>query len=188
MKIEPRYSPHSHDGYVGSNDISTTRHLATVAHRAPVPVDRLERMLKVLQDPPNAMGEHTPLHACACLDHACRVRLFLKALTCWPRCLPPPHLRCRSAPLVYRGQHCGSPHKGMLVVRRDGSGNGCGEPSTCPLLNGDTTGAELCIPLQNALTLCNTCIGLTVDGRLGPSTRLSGLSQLLMMRFWEWWT
>ena len=77
MKIEPRYSPHSQDGYVGSNDISTTRHLATVAHRAPVPVDRLERMLKVLRNPPNVMGEHTPLPACACLDHACRVHLFV---------------------------------------------------------------------------------------------------------------
>ena len=47
-----------------------------VAHRASVPVDRLERMLKVLRNPPNVMGEHMPLHACACLDHACRVRLI----------------------------------------------------------------------------------------------------------------
>ena len=65
---------------------------------------------------PSAMGEHMPLHTCACLDHACRVRLMSKALTCSPRCLPPPHLRCRSAPLVYRGRHCGSLHKGTLVV------------------------------------------------------------------------
>ena len=49
-----------------------------VAHRALVPVNRLERMLKVLRNPPNIMGEHMPLHACACLDHACRVRLILK--------------------------------------------------------------------------------------------------------------
>ena len=27
------------------------------------------------RNPPNVMGEHTPLHTCACLDHACRVRL-----------------------------------------------------------------------------------------------------------------
>ena len=51
-------------------------HLTTVAHQAPVLVDRLERMLKVLRNPPNVMGEHMPLHACACLDHACRVRLL----------------------------------------------------------------------------------------------------------------
>ena len=47
----------------------------TIAHQAPVPVDRLERVLKVPRNPPNVMGEHTPLHACVCLDHACRVRL-----------------------------------------------------------------------------------------------------------------
>ena len=42
-----------------------------IAHRAPILVDRLEQMLKVLWNPPNVMGEHTPLHAYACLDHAC---------------------------------------------------------------------------------------------------------------------
>ena len=35
-------------------------------------------MLKVLRSPPNVMGEHTPLHACACLDHACRVCLIFR--------------------------------------------------------------------------------------------------------------
>ena len=48
----------------------------TIVPRAPVPVDRLERVLKVPWNPPKVMGEHTPLHACACLDHACRVRLI----------------------------------------------------------------------------------------------------------------
>ena len=51
-----------------------------IAHRAPVPDDRLEQVLKVPWNPPNIMGEHTPLHACACLDHACRVRLFPRHL------------------------------------------------------------------------------------------------------------
>ena len=111
-----------------------------------------------------------------------------KALTCWPRCLPPLHLRCHSAPPVYRERHCGSPHKGTWVIRRVGSGNGCGVPSTRPRPSDDTVGAELCIPLQNVLVLYNTCIGSTVAGRLGPSTRLSSLSQPLMMRFREWWT
>ena len=49
----------------------------TIAHWAPVPVNRLERVLKVPRNPPTVMGEHTPLHACACLDHACRVRQIL---------------------------------------------------------------------------------------------------------------
>ena len=44
-------------------------------HWDPVLVDCLEQMLEVLQNPPNVMGEHMPLHTCACLDHACRVHL-----------------------------------------------------------------------------------------------------------------
>ena len=51
-------------------------HLTTIARRAPVPTDHLERMLKVLWNPPNNTGEHMPLHAFACLDHACQVRLI----------------------------------------------------------------------------------------------------------------
>ena len=160
----------------------------TIAHRAPVPVDRLERVLKVPQNPPNVMGEHTPLHACACLDHACRVRLKSEALTCLPRCLPPLHLRYRSAPLVYRGRHCGSPHKGTLVVRWGGSGNGCGEPSICLRPHDGTDGAGRYIPLQSVPALYNTCTGLIVVWQLEPSTRPSDLNQPLMMMSGEWWT
>ena len=94
-----------------------------------------------LEPHPTSMGEHMPLHACACLDHAYRVRLIHpKAITCLPRCLPPPHLRCCSAPLVYRGRHCGIPRKGTWVVQRGGSSNGCGEPSICLLPRGGTNG------------------------------------------------
>ena len=82
--------------YVGSNDVPTyPHHLTTVAHRAPVLVDRLEQMLKVFRNPPNVMGEHTPLHACACLDHACRVclvfrgtYLFASVFTASPSSIP----------------------------------------------------------------------------------------------------
>ena len=160
----------------------------TIAHRAPVPVDHLEQVLKVPRNPPNVMGEHTPLHACACLDHACRVHLIPEALTCLPQYLPPPHLRYRSAPLVYRGRHCGNPHKGTLVVRQGGSGNGCGESSICLHPHDGTTGAGRCIPLQSAPAPCSTCTGLIVVGRLEPSARQSSLNRLLMMMFGEWWT
>ena len=94
-------------------------HLTTVAHWAPVPVDRLERMLKVLQNPPNVMGEHTPLHTCACLNHACRVCLMVsKVLTYLPQCLLPPHYQFHSALPACRGWCCGNPHRGTLVVRQ----------------------------------------------------------------------
>ena len=163
-------------------------HPTTTAHRALVPVDRLERVLKVPRNPLNVMSEHTPLHAYACLDQACRVHQYSKALTCLPQCLPPPRLRYRSDPLVYRGRHCGSPHKGTLVVRRGGSRNDCGEPSIFLHPHDGTTGVGRYTPLQSVPALCSTYTGLIVVGRLEPLARQSGLNQPLMMRSGEWWT
>ena len=160
----------------------------TIAHRAPVPVDRLERVLKVPRNPPNIMGEHTPLHTCACLDHACRVRRNTKVLTYLPRCLPPLRLRYHSAPLVYKGRHYGSPHKGILVVQLGGSGNDCGEPSICLRPHDGTTGVGRYTSLQSVPAPYSTCTGLIVVGRLELSARQSDLIQPVMMKSGEWWT
>ena len=162
-------------------------HPTTIAHRAPVPVDRLERVLKVPRNPPKVMGEYTPLHACICLDQACRVHHLSKAFICLPRYLPLPRLRYRSAPLVCRGRHCGSPHKGTLVVRRDGNRNDCGEPSIFLRLYDGINDAGRYTPLQSVPALCSTCTDSIVVGRLELLTRQSGLSQPLMMKFGEWW-
>ena len=134
------------------------------------------------------MGEHTPLHACACLDHACRVRLYLpEALTCWPRCLPSPHLQCHFALPACRGRYCGIPHRGMLVVRRGGSKNDFWGRSNALLPLSGITGAKRYTLSQNVPAPCSTCTGSIIVVQLGPSVRLSDLSQPPKVRFEEWW-
>ena len=124
-------------------------------------------MLKVLRNPPNVMGEHMPLHVCACLDHACQVHQF-EVLTYLPWCLPPPHRQFHSALPVYRERYCGNPHKGMLVARQGGSESGFGALSICPLPSDGINGVGPYTPSQSALALYSTCTDLTISKRLGP--------------------
>ena len=145
-------------------------------------------MLKVLRNPPNVMGEHTPLHACACLDHACRVHLVPEALTYLPWCLPPPHRQFHSALLVCRERYCGNPHKGKSVVRQDGSGSDSWGRSNVPLPRDDTIDGAWCTPLRSVPKQCNICIDSNVYARLGPSILPSGPNQPLRRRSGEWWT
>ena len=110
-----------------------------------------------------------------------------EALTCLPRCSLPPHPQCRSAPLVYTGRHCESPHKGTLVAQQGGSGDGCGEPNIYHLLCGGTIDAERYTPLQSVPVLCNTCTGSIFVWRLGPLTLLIDQSRPRRERSGEWW-
>ena len=111
---------------------------------------------------------------------------FSETLTCLPQNLPLPHLRCRSAPLVYRGRHYGNPHKGTLVVRRGGSKNGCGEPSIFLHPHDGITDVGRYTLLQSVPALCSTCTCSIVVGRLELLARQSDLIRPLTMKFEEW--
>ena len=111
-----------------------------------------------------------------------------RPFTYLPQCLPSPHPRSHFAPPANRGRYCGSPHKGRSVVLWGDSGSGYGEQNTCPLPIDDIVNVERYTPLQSVPSLCSTCTGSIVVVWLGPSTRLSDLSQPPKVRFGEWWT
>ena len=113
---------------------------------------------------------------------------YSKALTCWPWCLPFPRLQCHSAPLVYRGRCCGSPHRGTLVVQRGDSKDDFWGRSNVLLPLGGIVNVERYTPSQSVPAPCSTCTGSIIVVQLGPSVRPSDLSQPPKVRFGEWWT